>query len=182
MQLSDYRDMYEYACRPEVTRFLLWSEHESPEQSYGYLESIAQSYKNGDFYDWAVTLTEGGKMIGTCGFTSFDFEHGRAEVGYVLNPKFWGQGIATEAVSAAIEFAFKELGANRVEAKFIQGNGASLRVMQKCGMTFEGYLKQYMRVKGEYKNIGIASITADDFVEKGAYKRKEKLLDWLRPR
>ena len=179
IQLSDYKDMYEYAHRPEVTKYLLWCEHESPDQTYGYLEAVARSYKSGDFHDWAVTLTESGKMIGTCGFTSFDFENDRAEVGYVLNPKYWGQGIATEAVSAAIEFAFNELGANRVEAKFIEGNNASLKVMEKCGMTFEGYLKQYMKIKGEYKNIGFASITLESFVKKGLYKHKEGLLHWL---
>lgn len=172
MQTSDYKDMYEYSCRHEVTKYLLWCEHESPDQTYGYLEAVGKSYKSGDFHDWAVTLTDSGKMIGTCGFTSFDFENGRAEVGYVLNPKYWGQGIATEAVSAAIEFAFNELGANRVEAKFIEGNGASLRVMEKCGMTFEGYHKQYMYIKGEYKNIGFAAITRDNFRGSGAYKKQ----------
>ena len=169
---SDYRDMYEYSCLPEVTKYLLWHEHESPEQTFGYLNSINQCYKRGEYYDWAVTLTDGGKMIGTCGFTSFDFENGRAEVGYVLNPSFWGKGIATEAVSAVIEFAFKELGANRVEAKFIEGNTASLKVMEKCSMAFEGYHRQYMMIKGSYKNIGISAITKDQFVYKNLYEIK----------
>ena len=174
MMLSDYRDVYEYSCLPEVTKYLLWYEHESPEQSYGYLESINQCYKRGEFYDWAVTLADGGKMIGTCGFTSFDFENNRAEVGYVLNPAYWGQGIAAEAVSAVIEFAFVELEANRVEAKFIEGNYGSLRVTEKCGMTFEGYHRQYMKIKGEYKNIGYSAITKAEFVPKNLYAIKKK--------
>ena len=178
MKPSDYKDMYEYSCRPEVTRYLLWCEHESLEQTYGYLESINQCYKRGEYYDWAVTLADSGKMIGTCGFTSFDFENDRVEVGYVLNPTYWGKGIATEAVSAAIEFAFIELGANRVEAKFIEGNNASLRVTQKCGMTFEGYHKKYMKIKGEYKNIGFSAITKDEFVPKDSYEIKRQGFRW----
>lgn len=178
MSVDDSRDMYDYARRPEVTKYLLWNEHESEQQSYEHLCYIADAYKRGDYYDWGVTLTGSGKMIGTCGYTSFDFEHGRVEIGYVLNPDFWGQGIATEAVSALTEFAFKELNANRVEIHFIEGNNASLRVAEKCGMTLEGYLKQYMLIKGEYKNIGFAAVTRDKFEMRGRYEKIEKSTFW----
>ena len=176
MSVSDSADMYEYSRKSSVTKYLLWHEHESEYQTYNFLSDVSDWYKRGEYYDWAVTLTDSGKMIGTCGFTSFDFEHGRAEVGYVLNPDFWGRGIATEAVGAVIEFAFDELGANRVEAHFIEGNNASLRVMEKCGMTFEGYLKQYMLIKGEYKNIGFAAITRDNFIPQNRYVKTENCL------
>ncbi len=178
MSVYDSKDMYDYARRPEVTKYLLWHEHESEQQSYEHLCYIADAYKRGDYYDWGVTLTDSGKMIGTCGYTSFDFEHGRVEIGYVLNPDFWGQGIATEAVSALTEFAFKELNANRVEIHFIEGNNASLKVAEKCGMTLEGYLKQYMLIKGEYKNIGFAAVTRDKFEIRGRYEKIEKSSFW----
>ncbi len=160
MTPSDAADMYEYSCLPEVTRYLLWYPHEDIEQTQAYLKSLQRLYKAGSFYDWAIELD--GKMIGTCGYTSFSEEHGRAEVGYVINPKYWGMGIATEAVLAAIEFAVYELGMNRIEGHFIEGNEASLAVMKKCGMSFEGYLKDYMYIKGSYKNIGICAITRKD--------------------
>lgn len=174
ISLNDYRDMYEYAKQACVTKYLLWNEHESEEHTYDYIRSVISAYKKGDFFDWAVTLADSGKMIGTCGFTSFDFEHGRVEVGYVLNPEYWNMGIGTEAVGAVIEFAFNEFDANRVEAHFIEGNKASLRVMEKCGMTFEGIHRQYMLVKGEYKNIGFAAITRDQFISKDLYVRLDK--------
>lgn len=179
---SDYRDMYEYSCLPQVTEYLLWYPHENPNQTYRYLENLQISYKRGDFYDWAVVWNETGKMIGTCGFTSFDHEHARAEVGYVLNPSFWGMGIAAEAVMAAMEFAFTELDINRVEAHFIEGNDRSRRVMEKCGMAFEGMLQQYMLIKGYYRNVGICAITRDRYAPKGCYERVASgswLSQWL---
>lgn len=178
LSVSDSADMYDYSRRSTVTKYLLWHEHESENQTYNFLCDVSDWYKRGAYFDWAVTLSDGGKMIGTCGFTSFDFEHCRVEVGYVINPDFWGQGIATEAVSAATEFAFKELNANRVEIHFIEGNNASLRVAEKCGMTFEGYLKQYMLIKGEYKNIGFAAVTKDRFEIKNRYKMAETGTFW----
>lgn len=176
---SDYKDMYEYASRPESTEYLLWSPHISQDQTYRYLEAIQTSYKRGDFFDWAVVFRKSGKMIGTCGYTSFDDSHSRAEIGYVLNPDYWGLGIAAEAVMAAEEFAFRELGINRVEARYIEGNDRSRRVMEKCGMRFEGMFRQYMLVKGEYKNIGICAVTKDEFIGR-AYYRKEYKSGWLK--
>ena len=178
MTVYDSEDMYDYARRPIVTKYLLWQEHESEQHTYDYLSYVSDAYKRGEYFDWAIALKDSGKMIGTCGFTSFDFEHGRVEVGYVINPDFWGQGIATEVVSAVTEFAFAELNANRVEIHFIEGNNASLRVAEKCGMALEGYLKQYMLIKGEYKNIGFAAVTRDKFEIKGRYSKVETSPYW----
>ena len=86
-----------------------------------------------------------------------------AEIGYVLNPNYWGNGIATEAAFAVIAFAFEKLNMHRVEAKFMQGNDASLGVMKNLGMTFEGYRRDLMFVKGQYRTIGTSSILRDEF-------------------
>ena len=168
---ADDRDMFEYASQPLVTQYLLWYPHEDVGQTRRYLEALQTSYKHGEFYDWALVHTDTGKMIGTCGYTSFDHEHRRAEVGYVLNPLYWGKGFAREAVLAVTEFAFRELDMNRVEAHFIEGNARSRRVMERCGMTHEGMLQQYMFIKGDYRNIGICAVTRDRFGYEGCYSR-----------
>ena len=160
---SDSADMYEYAKLPAVTEFLLWSPHRSEEQSRDYLQALQTSYKRGEFFDWAVVITDTGKMIGTCGYTDIDLENRRAEIGYVLNPSYWGNGYAPEAVMAAQQFAFENLGINRIEAHYIIGNDRSLRVMKKCGMREEAKLSQYMNIKGKYCDIGICAVTKDKF-------------------
>ena len=163
MRISDDADMFDYACRPEVTRYLLWSPH--PDRSYTkeYLKYIATRYAAGTFYDWALVLKSSGCMIGTCGFTSIDAQNECAEIGYVLSPTVWGRGIATEAVRAVLSFGFDRLLLQRIEARFIRGNEASLRVMRKVGMTFEGYHRQSMLIKGVRRDIGYAAILADEY-------------------
>ena len=74
MKRSDADDMFEYASDPEVTRYLLWEPHADPRQTARYLAFIQSRYKSGEFFDWAVTDKRTGKMIGTCGFTRFNFE------------------------------------------------------------------------------------------------------------
>lgn len=160
---SDYRDMYEYASLAEVTEYLLWRPHENEDQTYRYLDGLQICYKRGEFFDWGVELKSERKLIGTCGFTELLPEHERAEIGYVLNPRYWGQGIATEAAMAVLSFGFNVLGIERAEAHYMEGNERSLAVMKKCGMSFEGMFRHYMLVKGSYRNIGISAITRDEF-------------------
>ncbi|MBE6599357.1 MAG: GNAT family N-acetyltransferase [Ruminococcaceae bacterium] len=163
MMKSDSYDMFEYARREEVTRYLLWDPHESETYTYKYLTYLQSRYRAGDFYDWAVVMRDTYKMIGTCGFTRFSVESNSAEVGYVLNPDFWGMGIAPEVVSRVIDFGFCELGLHRIEAKYMVGNDRSRRVMEKVGMTFEGVNRESMHVKGKYVSVGVCAILRSEY-------------------
>ena len=102
-------------------------------------------------------------MIGTCGFTRFDFPHNVGEIGYVLSPEFQGRGFGTEAAARVLRFGFEVLSLHRIEVKFMQGNDASLHVAEKLGMKFEGYRRDGMLVKGSYRTIGMSAILAEEF-------------------
>lgn len=163
MQKKDAADMYEYACRHDVTRYLLWEPHESENYTYKYLAYIQSRYRAGDFFDWALTIKDGGKMIGTCGFTRLNIESNSGEIGYVLNPVFWGYGLAPEAVNAVLRYGFCELRLHRIEARYMVGNDRSRRVMEKVGMQFEGVSRDSMHVKGKYVSIGTCAILRNEF-------------------
>ena len=163
MRVSDTEDMFEYARRPSVTQYLTWNPHTDPAETREYLTYVGQRYRTGDFYDWAVVDRESGHMIGTCGFTSFNCPHDTAEIGYVLNPAYQGKGLATEAVRRVLDFGFDELGLHRIEAHFMEGNDASRRLMERVGMTFEGYARESMKIKGRYRTIGTCAILRGEF-------------------
>ncbi|MBR2293426.1 MAG: GNAT family N-acetyltransferase [Clostridia bacterium] len=163
MLVSDAEDMFRYAEREDVTTYLLWSPHPTKGYTADYLRYLQGRYSLGEFYDWAVVEKESGRMIGTCGFTRFDFPHNCAEIGYVLNPDYHGRGYGTEAAARILRFGFEVLELHRIEAKFMQGNEASLHVMEKLGMTFEGYRRDGMLVKQAYRTIGVCSILRHEF-------------------
>ena len=164
MMVGDSFDMFEYAKREDVTEFLLWKPHHDLEYTREYLQFVATHYEIGDFFDWAVVIKEEDKMIGTCGFTKFDYTHNLGEIGYVINPEYRGRGIALEAVREVMRFGFEVLKLNRIEARFMEHNAASLRVMEKAGMTFEGFHRKAMRIKGKYETVGYCSILRDEFL------------------
>ena len=161
---SDYKDMYEYSKNPEVTKYLTWTPHPNEDYTYRYTDYIITRYKAGDFYDWGVIYAPEKKMIGTCGFTRFDIPNNSAEIGYVLNSAFWGMGIAPEAVKAILKFGFIDLNLHRIEARFMEGNERSRRVMEKCGMQFEGYKRSSMLINSSYKTVGTCAILSSEFM------------------
>ena len=104
MDRSFADDMFEYASNPAVTKYLTWDVHPNRRFSYNYLGYVNSRYRTGEFFDWAITMRDSGKMIGTCGFTRFNFSSYSAEIGFVLNPKYWGYSIAPEASRRVIRF------------------------------------------------------------------------------
>lgn len=163
LEKRDSADMYAYACREETTRYLLWNPHPSIDYTKSYLSMVQKMYRAGGYYEWAVVEKESGRMIGTCGFTRLDSRHRIGEIGYVLNSDFRHQGYAGEAACAVIRFGFYRLGLNRIEARYMAGNDASRRVMEHCGLTYEGTLRQFMLVRNEYKDIGICALLRKDY-------------------
>ena len=164
--VGDCADVYEYSSRPETSRYLLWNAHENPKYTKKYLSYLQTAYRNEEFFDFGLVEKESGKMIGTCGFTDFDMDHNSAEIGYVLNPDFWGRGLAREAILRVMAFGFAELRLHRISAKIMTGNTASKRVAEKCGMRHEATRIEAMRIKGAYETVDEYAILAKEFYGK----------------
>ena len=164
IELSDLPDVYEYAKDPEVSKYLLWKPHENIGFTKRYLKYLQKLYKTHSFYDWGITYN--GKLVGTVGFTHFNLPNNSAEIGYVLNRKFWKKGIASEAVTEIIKFGFERLNLNRIEAIYLPENEMSKRLLQRCKMTCEGLSRKALIVKGEYRDIEKCAILKDDYVIK----------------
>ena len=171
MSHLDAGDMFEYACREDLTEYLLWSPHKSPSYTRDYLAYVETRYAVGDFYDWAVIESASGKMIGTCGFTRIDIPNRVGEIGYVLNPEYHKRGYAREAADAVMSFGFNRLELHRIEAKFMEGNLSSEAVMKKLSMTFEGFERDSIFVKGSYRTVGKYAILSHEYKKDGEGER-----------
>jgi len=90
-------------------------------------------------------------LIGASRFdTSQAGQSHRAEIGYWLAKPYWGQGIMTAVVRTACAFAFAEFGLVKIMAQVFAGNGASAKVLEKCGFQQEGYLRKHYLKDGNY--------------------------------
>ncbi|KTR06792.1 GNAT family acetyltransferase [Aureimonas ureilytica] len=103
--------------------------------SLGHAESFLASV-DGELI-FAITTRDEGEFLGLCSLQATEREN-TAELGYWIGRSFWGKGYATEAAQAMIDYAFRALELTTVEVRCRVINGASRRVIQKCGFGYRG--------------------------------------------
>ena len=162
-EIDDAEDIFEYAKKPNVTRYLTWEPHKSMSDTLEYINMVSNKIKKDEAGEWGIQLKETGKIIGSIGFVLYDQNSSCGELGYVIAEEYWGQGIMTEAISRVIQFAFENMGLQRVEAVHYPENPASGRAMQKAGMFYEGLLRSKAFAKGKYWDLMIYAITKNDY-------------------
>ncbi|MBE2217112.1 MAG: GNAT family N-acetyltransferase [Ignavibacteria bacterium] len=163
LSMRDAGDVFEYASVPEVAEHVSWEYHRNLSDSLHYLRFITQQYESGFPAPWGIIHKGLGKLIGTIGYHVWSLQSRYGEVGYALSIDFWNQGYVTEAFGAVIRFGFENMGLNRVEATCKLPNTASEKVMLKCGLTFEGIMKQKLFAKGQYHDLKLYGITKEDW-------------------
>ena len=102
-------------------------------------------YEKLNFYNWAIQLKSSDEVIGRIRggvLSEWDERIGQIELAYELGQGWWGQELMPEAVNRVIKFFFCEVGFNRIYTSHAHENPKSGRVMQKCGMVYEGIMRQ----------------------------------------
>ena len=157
--IEDAEDIFAYANDPQVTNYTLWDAHQSIKDTYEYLNNVAFAiYRSGKGMKWGIVEKESGKLIGTCSLHTTPI-HRRAELGYVIARDYWGQGLMTEAATAAIAFGFHVMQLLRIQAFCAVENVGSARVLEKSGMQFEGILHNYVFTKERPWDVKMYAIT-----------------------
>ena len=105
-----------------------------------------------------MVLKDGDQLIGTRGFYGVNKEDFRAVLGVDLLKEFWGHGYMNEAASKLIDYGFKEMGLNRIQASADADNAQSLAMIRKLGFTQEGIMRQKDFYKGAFHDDVMFSI------------------------
>lgn len=168
-KMEDAEAMYKnWASDEEVTRFLTWPPHSSIELTKDILQDWINDYKNEDSYNWAITIKENGdEPIGSIGAVDINERVNMVHIGYCISKKWWNKGITSEALKALIKYFFEEVGVNRVESRHDPNNPNSGKVMMKCGMKYEGTMRQ-----ADINNQGICDYSMYGILAKEFFKKK----------
>lgn len=166
---EDAEAMYKnWASDEEVTRFLTWPPHSSIELTKDILQDWINDYKNEDSYNWGITIKENGdEPIGSIGAVDINERVNMVHIGYCISKKWWNKGITSEALKALIKYFFEEVGVNRVESRHDPNNPNSGKVMMKCGMKYEGTMRQ-----ADINNQGICDYSMYGILAKEFFKKK----------
>lgn len=165
LRYRDAKDFYEYAKNPAVARYVLWDPHTSLNQTRAILTSQMAQSKQENLYTLAITLRKSGRMVGTIGLVTRDWDNNSAEVGFSLAQDCWGQGLMTEALIGYLRFLFERNDFHRIEAQHDVDNPASGSVMKKAGMQAEGVLKEKVYYKKRYASVVLYACLKDEWLK-----------------
>ena len=141
--VADANAMFEnWASNANVTRFLTWHPHDNVNVTRSLLAEWVKGYEKPDFYQWAIEVIEIGQPIGSISVVRINEAADEVEIGYCIGEKWWGKGYVAEALDRLIDFLFHEINVRRICAKHDVANPNSGKVMQKCGMQYEGTLQK----------------------------------------
>lgn len=164
VSIDDVDDMFEYASDPETVEQVTFYAHDSKETTLNSIKDIFITRpERGNPEAFAIVLKATGKMLGTCDFFK-GYGQDTYEMGYILNKKYWRQGIAFEAAQAVLNYAFNGFGVRRMMVRHLSENNKSEGLIRKLGFVYEGELRQFLKNKqGTYSDVKMYSMLKEEF-------------------
>jgi ribosomal-protein-alanine N-acetyltransferase len=158
---DDANMVYTWMGDPDVCKYEKWQPHPNADYSRGYIHEVFNEYKSERLYHWGMELE--GNLIGSVCVVNVDDNDQKAVLGFCLARKFWSNGYTTEAVKAVMNYMFTEIDLNRLEASHSVNNIASGKVLEKVGMTLEGYAEDYYFCNLGFQDSNLYAITRAQF-------------------
>jgi ribosomal-protein-alanine N-acetyltransferase len=135
------------------------SEHDS----IRFIEYHNYRFLNNQAFRWGITLKDKNRIIGTIGFSNLNSDY-TACIDYDLHPEYWKKGYMNEALNKVLYFGFNNLKITKVEAKVMQGNKNSERLLYKQHFKKEEIMKQWKYWNGKHHDMFKYALLKSDYV------------------
>ncbi|WP_343632811.1 GNAT family protein [Fluviicola sp.] len=162
---EDMTEIFERNHKPKIKTILGHRSEEDYEKELHKYKNGYSSY-NRSFMLFLLEDKASGKIIGRCGLHNWNRDHWRAEIGYSMEDEsFKQQGLMSEAVEAIIDYGFKQMNLNRIEALVADYNTASLRLLEKNGFIKEGIMRKHYYVNGVFEDSVVFAILREEYTK-----------------
>ena len=154
---DDAESLFRLRSNEQAMRYLGRPLHKDINEAAQMIENLRQSFSKNESVIWGISHHGRPNLIGNISFWKMDKENHRTEIGYMLHPDYWGQGIMSEAMTAALEYCFQVLNFHSVEANTDPENAASGRLLEKHGFVQEAYFRENLYFEGRFLDSRIYS-------------------------
>ncbi len=155
---GDIPSIFAMRSSEEMMRYIDRPRAQSTEEAAKLVNSILESLAKNEGITWAITVTGQTDLAGTIGFWKITPEHYRAEIGYMLRTEYQHQGIMHEALSAVLDYGFKDMNLHSVEANVNPANEASIRLLERNNFILEGRFRENYFYNGKFLDSNIYSL------------------------
>lgn len=163
--LGDAEAAFQRRRLPEVARYQDWEMPYTLERAQQRMADVVSMDGPVDGQWWSLTVVDATAPERILGDLAVGITWGgrSAEIGFTFHPDHWGKGYATEAANAIVQYLFTDFGVHRVEGSLHPDNTASARVLEACGMTYEGLTRQSFWVGEECSDNMLYGMTIADW-------------------
>jgi len=164
-RLSDAEAAFQRRSLPEVARYQDWEMPYPREQAEKRMAKIVAMDGPVDGTGWSLTVVDAAapeQILGDL-YVGISWGGRSAEIGYTFHPDYWGRGYASEAAQAIVHYLFTDFGVSRVEGSLHPDNPPSARVLEACGLMFEGLTRQSFWVGDECSDGMLYGMTRADW-------------------
>ncbi len=163
---SDAKTVANLANDAAVTRYTARMPHPyGADDARDFITTARRGASDGTSAPFFIQLKDGGALIGGIGL-GIRAEQASADIGYWLGRDYWNQGYTSEAFSAVLDFGFNELDLSVVRGNVVPENVASVRVMEKLGMTVVGHETSPAPARDADQNVDIYEMTRDEWLNR----------------
>jgi [ribosomal protein S5]-alanine N-acetyltransferase len=163
---EDWQEVYAYTSLPEACQFQPWGPYTAEEARALVQGRIAAAgAKPRIAFGMAIVLSQTGTVIGEGGLNIHSQSFRSGEISYIIHPKHWGHGFATEVASTLLAFGFTTLHLHRIFATCDPRNVASEHVLQKLGMHYEGRMREDMLLRDGWRDTVLYSHLEQEWKE-----------------
>jgi len=150
-QYSDNEDMLKYwASDPAIQHMYSEPVYTNTDEVRVLLDRYISSYQKEDYYRWAIIESDTNTCIGQIAIFLIDHKNHFCEIEYCIGSLFQKRGYCSEAVRVVIDYAFKKINIHKMQVCHKENNMASKGVIEKCGFTYEGMMRDYFFIDGGY--------------------------------
>ena len=164
-QSSDAAEVYQ-AVRESLPQVSLWlpdlNDAITLEKVQGYIASQAEHASQRTAYNFVIMDGDDHTILGGCGLTQINWQHGYANLYYWVRSSKAGRGVASAAAAQLARYGIQTLGLQRIEIVVAAGNLSSLRVAEKIGAEREGLLRNRICVNGVMQDAFMYSLISSD--------------------
>lgn len=165
VSIDDLNNIHELLSLAETDKFNTSGIPETIEVTEKIIKDwlTGQNAKPQASYIFCLYLVDTKEFIGLIALNIGKPNYQTAEVWYKIHVNYWAQGYATEALTKLIDFGFNDLYLHRIEAGCAVENIASIKVLEKTGLTKEGMKRKKLPIRGEWKDNYFYAILEEDF-------------------
>lgn len=150
-QYTDDENMLKYwISDPAIQSMYSEPVYTTPQEVKELLDKYIGAYEKDDYYRWAITFKETGECIGQISYFLVDSNNHFAEIEYCIGRCFQRKNLATEATKTVIQYGFDKMNLHKVQICHNSINIPSQKVIEKCGFVYEGTLRDFFYMDGQY--------------------------------